>query len=163
MDLTPLGAAVQMYFKRGLASSTARSYESAKRRFLEFCYKNKLSPLPVSQYSACLFAASLAQQGLHPQSIQVYLAAVRHLQISEGLGSLPRSDWPQLQYVIRGIKRSNAGTPVRTWLPITPSLLRQIKAVCIAAPPEKKYDYNLLWAASCTAFFGFLRSGEITS
>ena len=56
-----------------------------------------------------------------------------------------------------------ASTSVRTWLPITPLLLRQIKAVCVAAPPEKKYNYNLLWAASCTAFFSFLRSGEITS
>lgn len=59
MDLSTLGAVVQMYFKRGLASSTTRSYESAKKRYLVFCYNEKLSPLPVSQYSARLFAASL--------------------------------------------------------------------------------------------------------
>lgn len=163
MDLAALEQAVQVYFKRGLAASTTRSYESAQRRYLDFCSVAKITPIPVSQYAACLFVAFLAQQGLRPQSIQVYLAAVRHLQISEGLGGPPRAEWPQLQYVVRGVKRTRAGDPVRSRLPITPAVLKLIKAVCMAAPPEKRFEHTLLWAVSCTAFFGFLRSGEVTA
>ena len=83
MAIASLGAAVQVLFARGLASSTSRTYNSAKRRYLDFCQKANLSPLPLTQTSACLFAAFLAQQGLQPQSISVYLAALRHLQISD--------------------------------------------------------------------------------
>ena len=165
MDISTLGALVQSFFRRGLAPSTDRTYSSAKKKYLEFCSQANLPAFPVTQNVACLFVAFLAHQGLQPQSISVYLSALglRHLQITEGLITLPRSNWPQLQYILKGIKQSQAGTPTRVRLPITAVVMRQLKSIWQAANPDQRFEYTLLWAASCMAFFGFLRLGEVAS
>ena len=49
----------------------------------------------------------------------------------------------------------------RQRLPIIPSILRQIRALWSTRAPE--FDIVMLWAACCTAFFGFFRMGEIMS
>ena len=63
---------------------------------------------------------------------------------------------------MKGIKRCEAqqqnGTKER--LPISPSILRKIKAVWESSASDP--DTLMLWAACCTAFFGFLRVGEMT-
>lgn len=45
-------------------------------------------------------------------------------------------------------------------LPITPDILSNIKKVWDITSSE--HDTVMLWAACCTAFCGFLRTGEIT-
>ena len=45
-------------------------------------------------------------------------------------------------------------------LPITPSILRQLRALWSRRAHD--YDVILSWAACCTAFFGFFRIGELT-
>lgn len=67
-----------------------------------------------------------------------------------------------MEYVHRGIKLDQAkkgqgNTRIR--LPMTPSILRKMTAVL--ERERLKYDNIMLWAACCTCFFGFLRSGEI--
>ena len=84
MDLTTLEGLVGRFFTGGLASHTSDTYSSAKRRYLEFCYKLGLSPLPLSEHVLCLFAAFLSKEGLHSQSIAVYLSGVCHLEICSG-------------------------------------------------------------------------------
>lgn len=164
MDIAALGTAVQGLFAQGLASSTTRTYNSAKRRYLDFCRRANLSPLPLTQTSVSLFAAFLWQQGLRPQSITVYLAALRHLQIADSWSGLPRSEWPYLQYVLRGIKRSGSrSAPSQHRLPITASIMRVLRSVWVPLALDQNYESCLLWAAVSLAFFGFLRSGEVTS
>ena len=70
--------------------------------------------------------------------------------------------FPRLDYVLRGIKRSQAasGSQSRPRLPITPPILVKLfKAWDSAANP----DAIMLKAACCLAFFGFLRSAEFTA
>ena len=78
---------------------------------------------------ACLFAAFLAHQGLKPQSISVYLAAIRHLQVSAGLDPAPRDLWPRLQYVLKGIKRSQVPAPQQARLPVTIGIMLCLQEV----------------------------------
>ena len=68
------------------------------------------------------------------------------------------SKMPQLENVVKGLKRSSAG-PKRTWLPITPEILHQLKGVWLARQNQK--DASMLWATVTMCFCGFLRSGEV--
>ena len=106
-----------------------RTYKSAKQRYLVFCQNINIPPLPLSEYSTCLFAVHLAQQGLSPQSISAYMSAVRHLQIAAGFAAIHRCEWPRLQYVIKGIRRSGDCTSKRVRLPITAEILHSLYTV----------------------------------
>ena len=120
-------------------------------------------PFPVTESLLCYFVASLARQGLAPSTIRTYLAAVRHAQIMRGFPE-PRqsSSLPRLRLVQSGVRRERGqhGPPPTQRLPITPPILRQIRAVLLAAPSH--HDKAMLWAAASACFFGFFRAGEIT-
>ena len=118
MDKSLLGALAMRFFEQDLAPSTNHTYETVKRKYLSFCTSldslisvHINSPLPIMQGSASLFATYLAQEGLHPNTISCYLSAIRHLQIAVGQGAVSRTDWPFLQYVIKGINRANSKNP----------------------------------------------------
>ena len=132
------------------------------KRFSAFCtHFNILSPFPVTEHLLCCFAAFLADQGLAPQTVKGYLAAVRNMQVSLGLPD-PRdqSSLPMLKRVQAGIQRirSVAGPASRTRLPITASVLERIRGQLESSCHPHK---ELLWAVACTAFFGFFRLGEL--
>ena len=115
---------VNYYFHHGLAPSTQRTYSAPQRQFLEFCTQHQLQALPASQYTLQLFAAHLAQR-LKPQSILVYLAAVRALHIAHGFDN-PLKDTLQLKQTPRGISRVH-GEPPTQKLPITFDMLNSMR------------------------------------
>ena len=164
MDLSTLDEAVRLYCYRGLAESTHRTYRSGLSRYMSFCDAVNVSPpFPVSETILCYFVTYLARQGTSPASIKTYLAAVRHAQIVQGHPE-PRqsSSLPRLRLVQNGIQRERAssGTMLPIRLPVTISILRQVRPYCLASPPD--HDSVMMWAAATTCFFGFFRAGELT-
>ena len=157
-----MAPSVQRYFQSGLAPSTQRTYAGALKRFHSFCtHVNVLDPFPVSELLQCSFAAYLADQGLAPQSVKTYLAAVRSIQILLGLPD-PRdqSSLPVLKRVQAGISRCRLyrKQPTRVRLPLTAEVLRRFQQ----APALLSHsDRPVLWAVAATAFFGFFRLGEL--
>ena len=86
LDIPELDPAVQFFCQKGIAESTHRTYQSALRRFGAFCmHYDILSPIPVSEALLCYFSSAMASEGLSPQTIKTYLAAIRYMQITLGL------------------------------------------------------------------------------
>ena len=164
MDVEQLDALVSYYFHASLTPTTSRSYDSAKRRYLKFCHASNILPLPATEDKLCNFAAYLADSSLTHQTIKCYLSAIRHLQISSNMGDPHISCMPKLEHVLRGIKNEQSKRAKETSKPrlsMTPSILLKFRSVWEENPGN--YDHIMLWAACCTCYFGFLRSGEICS
>lgn len=155
---------VQGFYRQALAPSTLRSYHSAQSRYIMFCSSYNISPVPVSESSLSMFVAALAGEGVSHSSIKSYLSAIRYMQLAH-VGNDPQfSNMVSLSYVLLGInKRSQAiaGTAnPRHRLPITSAIMRSLKRAWELRGVN--FDTAMLWAACCTCFFGFLRSGEAT-
>ena len=106
--------------------------------------------------------ASLALDNISANSIKVYLSAIRQLHIQRKLCPPPIGDMARLAQVLRGIKISQASAnklPTRQRSPMTPELLHKIKVAWQKYPIDD--EKIMLWAAFLTAFFGFMRSGEL--
>ena len=156
--------ALHQLCEQGIAQNTSKTYKSALRKFACFCSTyNVLTPFPVSESLLCYFATYLACQQLAPQTVKVYMAAIRHMQITMGLPE-PReySSMPRLRLVQSGIQRTHvARGTAKIRLPITPAILLKLKEHW--TPRKSDPDIIMIWATAVLCFFGFFRAGEITT
>ena len=155
--------AVSRYFNEALASSTKKSYQAGQKRYLDFCKMYNVSdPFPVKEAILCYFVAFLGEQGLMAATVKSYLSSVRQLQISLGLPEVALASMPQLKQIIKGVgvARGKEGKAPRKKRPITPAILGQLRTLK-GETQLNGPDWEMFWGASCLAFFGFLRMGEI--
>ena len=143
------------YFRLGLADSTNRTYSAAQRQFLSFCDTYGLIPLPASEDTLILFVTSLAVR-IKPQSINVYLAGVRSLHVSNGYGN-PMIPGLQLKQTLRGIEWNHFAPPKRK-IPIT------FDPLCKTHPfvNFRSSDDIVFCTAITCGHFLLLRAGEFT-
>ena len=153
---------MEHYFQSALAPNSQRTYTSAQQRYIRFCTAVGLAPLPATEHQLCRYASFLASENLVHSTIKGYLSAIRHLQIATGLPDPGIPSMPKLEGVLGGIKATQARTltSTHTRLPITAPIIKRVGEVWEALGPSK--DHIMLWAAVTLAFFGFLRSGEVT-
>ena len=161
LALARLDQLVQFYFKQALAPATARSYETAKKRYLIFCESVQLPSVPASEAVLLRFVAALAAEGLASGTIKCYLSGVRHLQLSLGLGDPKVGNMATLQHVMRGIKSSQAkgGQQTRPRLPISPTILSGLRQVWEKL--RHGFDNIMLWAACTTCFLASSDLGKL--
>ena len=154
---------MEYYFLNGLAESTRKTYNSAKKRYIAFCAGRGECPVPTSESLLCQFVSHIANNNLCHSTIKSYLSAVRHLHIAEGRGDPGISSMARLEQVLKGVKLVQARTPPQgrvVRLPITLDLLRRMKESWQKGGAQ--WNDVMLWAAATLCFFGFFRSGEIT-
>ena len=101
---------MEHYFLHGLAESTRKTYNSAKRRYSEFASKHGFQPLPASEHQLCQFVSYQAEGKL----CKCYLSAVRQMHVVEGYGDPRLSSMARLEQVLKGIKSLQARTRGRS-------------------------------------------------
>jgi len=103
--------------------------------------------------SMCWFVAFLQVEGLHHSTVKLCLSAVRNLQISLSLGDPQMNSMPRLELVVRGLKKEQAGCPLKPRLPITLAILRQVHTYFKGS---QDWDVIMLWAVMCLCSSGSL-------
>ena len=132
------------------SESTKRVYNAGWKRYIAFAGSIVIPAVPVTTESVTLFAAFLGAEGLAISTIESYLAALRHVHLLAN-PSCPAPSWhsPHMKVLLRGIRQIQAQqSSARVRLPITPSLMRIIKAQL--ARSSSSYISLLIWAACCT-------------
>ena len=162
LDFSELQITVQQYFVNGLAPSTRKSYQAGQSRYHHFCQQLNVTPIPTSERVLLMFMSHLVKEGIAHTTIKVYLAAIRYLHVSVGMHQTNNQQLsPYLELVMKGIKKEQLhGKPQHQRLPITSSIMASIYTVL--AHTSNDYHSIMIWAACCTAFFGFLRCSEFT-
>ncbi len=118
-------AQLNQLLSAALAHNTQKTYTAGTQRYLQFCHRYSLGPVPAHKHTMAFLASSLSRY-LAPNTVQVYLAAVGTLHRQLGLRDPTRHN-PTLQLVLRGFKRTAALAPRRSSrLPLTSRLLRHL-------------------------------------
>jgi len=161
LDITLLHRKAAHFLTNGLALSTRTTYIAGQHRYLNFCQAIKAIPIPASEQTLLLFATHLADSSITYSTIKVYISAIRHMHVREGLHEdFSTQLTPRLHLTLKGIQKSQATSSQRTRLPITLKIMQSINGLLTEDPHS--YNNILIWAACCLAFFGFLRVSEFT-
>lgn len=137
-----------------LAESTHKTYNSGINKYLNFCATFGYIACPAEELTLLNFIYFLGES-LAYSTTKTYLSAVRFLHLSHGFQN-PFPKFPRTKLALKGLKRE-AG-PTRKRLPVTPQIL-----LCISQRLSSNYEDTMFWAATLTAFFGFLRASEFTT
>ena len=159
MHFQPLIPDLCNYMDMSLAENTKKAYQAGEKQYIHFCQSFQVNQVvPTNENTLCYFVVFLARTVKH-STIKSYLAGVKHLHLKCGI-PLELESYQQLQYIMRGIKRSQGSKP-KPRLPITIKHLHLFKEF-LQPDITTNFDNQMLWSAICIAFFGFLRISEFT-
>lgn len=103
-----------------------------------------------------MFVALLHKKNCSHNTVNVYLAGVRALHISEGFSD-PLSQCLRLKLAVRAVGMNSA--PPKQKLPITLEILEKMFKV---VGHHNSFDYIMFWSALTLGYFGLLRAAEFT-
>ena len=138
------------YLRMRVAPSTARVYKAAQSRYLAFCSRFSLPPLPASEQTLIPFAAELVQDLAH-STIRSYLSGMRNPDVTNGMAD-PLPGVLRLNPVLKDIRRVEA-TPPKVKLLVTPLVLHRLVLRLLAELVDP--DGAMIWAACCARFMAF--------
>jgi len=150
------------YMRGGLASSTLKSYDSAWSYFISFCASLSVAVLPIKiSYISAFIVHCFEDRKLQPSSIKNTVSGIQfHLRCLDPSAS-SILETPSIRLLLNGIKRhSPQGNDKRLpfTLPLVKQIISKLRDGCFGS-----YTDQLLETVILTAFFGFLRGGEISS
>ena len=154
MYVAGLEASAEVLVAKGIRKSTANSYSTAQRQFIAFCNALQLTPVPTSEKTLLLYITYLQQKGVSFNAINVYVSAVRNINIING-HDLPNFRSGRVKLALRAVQA--AAPPPAQKSPITFIKLQQMW------PVIKLTSNTHMWQALVAlAFFASLRCSEYT-
>lgn len=156
LDITSSDGAVQHFCSQGIDLSThAEDLPSCIAKVCYFLlYLWRIVPFSSVKVPIVLFCHLC--QHLSRQTFKVYLAAIQHMQITLGLLGPKECCFlmPRLRMDIQHSYFLKDKDPAKLRLPITPSILYQLKAHW--SPCHMNPDIVMLWAVATLCFLDFL-------
>ena len=169
MELTELQETVNSLWDNAVSVRTLSAYETGLRSFQTFLLMNNLAqhmdPLPrVSEDVLCLYIAHCYKNlHLHYTTIKLYLCGIRFAYLQSGV-PCPLIEHAnssvRITTLLNAVKRIQ-GQVKRPKHPIDSTILTKMCEI-LQTGYLSPYMDCLLHAACVTAFFGFLRCGELT-
>ena len=145
--------------EKTLAYNSTRNYNRSQKNYLDYCKMNNLRFYPLHETNIMLFITQLEPKS--KSNIQTHISAIKHHATQAGY--YHEFEFPRLYMLSRAINRmENKENKKPQRIPITPPEIVKIYTY-LSHSKYNKRDRSMLWTATNTAFFGFLRSSEYTS
>lgn len=139
-----------------MAVSTLRTRQAQWRLYYKFCVQYKLTALPATSGTLCLFVAYMASKGFEYSSTLNYLHSLSALHNYQNLAGPPINHFSVMQ-ALAGLKKQRQDRPHKK-LPITIEILLFISKNITALPSRTRTAF---WAACLIAFFTLLRRSNL--
>ena len=122
-ELTEALSSAEHYARNEKAEATRRSYETAWRRFEDWCERNRARAMPAHPKAVEAFVAYLADSGLKVATIDKHVAAITYRHRMDDRDGVPPTSSEGVKAVLRGIRRTLGTRPDRK-APVTDKHLR---------------------------------------
>ena len=157
----PIGAQLLSEALAGhVTGRTRRGYESAVKKYIDFCAIRDIVPFPVDELWLAMYILDVATS-IKVSSLKVYLSAIQYVQVLEGFEWRLRGN-EMVRRAMRFVKRRYPCLSKAPKFPVSTSVLLRMVRYVSGWPRWSLLDHDdlLFVAASSIAVCGFLRGGE---
>lgn len=126
------------------------------KQYESFCQLNDYIAFPITQWALAHFIAQEAPKRQASSMLQL-VATLKSHQVDLGYNNDIFDNDGQIKRMLRGVKVVTGIKPKAERLPITRDIVFKLVGQC-----DESFNGTVMRAAICTAFAGFLRTGEFT-